>query len=132
MYFVYGKLLNLLFKPVINFIFLRLPVRPWNYPISLKMLLVLAKEPFVGSRGPDPGSEVQGLPKNPYTTGPFSSDLLAQAKVSPKAAWEGVGTRFPHPGREQIIQAGPQLSDLYNHRSFARVSINNQNIVYQI
>ena len=66
---------------------------------SLKMLPVPAMEPFVGSRGLDLGSEVQGLPKNPYTTGPFSSDLLAQAKVSPKVVWEGDGTKFSHPGR---------------------------------
>ena len=38
--------------------------------------------------------------KNPYTTGPFSSDLLAQVKVSHEAIWEGAGTKFPHPERE--------------------------------
>ena len=54
---------------------------------------------LIGMRGPDPGLEVQGLPENPYTTGPFGSDLLAQAKVSPEVVWVGVGTRFPHPGR---------------------------------
>ena len=56
--------------------------------LSLKMLPVLATEPFVGSRGPD------------YTTGPFGSDLLAQAKVSPEEIWEGDGTKFPYPERE--------------------------------
>ena len=64
---------------------------------SLKMLLVPTTEPFVGSRGPDPGSDVQGLLTNPYTTGPFDSDLLAQTKVSPEVVWVGAGTRFPHP-----------------------------------
>ena len=64
------------------------------------MLQVPTTEPFFGLRGPDPSSEVKVFPKNPYTTGPFGNDLLSQAKVSPKVVWEGVGTRFPHPGRE--------------------------------
>ena len=59
----------------------------------------------VGSRDPDPCSEVKVCQKNPYTTGPFRSDLVVQAKVSPEAVWEGVGTRFPHPEREQVSQA---------------------------
>ena len=66
---------------------------------SLKMLHVPEMEPFVSSRGPNPGSDVQGLPTNPYTTGPFGNDLLAQAKVSPELVWMGARTRFPHPGR---------------------------------
>ena len=41
------------------------------------------------------------MPTNPYTTGPFSSDLLAQSKVSHKAVWQGAGTRFLHPERER-------------------------------
>ena len=69
---------------------------------SLKMIQVPEMEPFVGSRGPDQGLDVQGFPTNPCTTGPFSSDLLAQAKVSPEAVWEGAGTRFLHPEREQV------------------------------
>ena len=44
---------------------------------SLKMLLVPATEPFVGSRAPDPGSEVKVFQQTPYNTGPFGSDLLA-------------------------------------------------------
>ena len=63
------------------------------------MLPVPAIEPFVGLRGPNLGSEVQGLPTNPYTTGPFGSDLLAQVKFSPEVVWGGAGTKFPHPGR---------------------------------
>ena len=59
----------------------------------------------VGSRGPDPSSEVRGFPKNPYTTGPFGSDWLAQAKVSPEVVWVGARTRFPHPRRGYVIQA---------------------------
>ena len=43
----------------------------------------------VGSRGLEPGSDVRGLPKNPYTTGPFGSEVV----------WVGAGTSFPHPGR---------------------------------
>ena len=69
------------------------------------------------------------MPTNPYTTGPFGNELLSQAKVPPKVVWEGVRTRFSHPGREQVSQAGLQLSDLYSQRSFAGVPINNQNTV---
>ena len=65
----------------------------------LKILQVPATEPFVGSRGPDPGSDVQVLSTNPYTIGPFGSDLLVQAKVSLEVVWVDVGTRFPHPRR---------------------------------
>ena len=54
---------------------------------------------FVGSRGPDPGSDVQGFPTNPYTTIPFGSDFLTQAKFSPEVVWVGAGNRFLHPGR---------------------------------
>ena len=64
------------------------------------MILVPATEPFVGLRGPGPGSELARNQQNPLTTGPFGNDLLAQAKVSPEAVWGGVGTRFPHPERE--------------------------------
>ena len=50
------EFLNLLFEPFINFFSLRFPVWPWNFP---------ATKPFVGSRGPDPGSEVKVCQKTP-------------------------------------------------------------------
>ena len=55
------------------------------------------------------------MPKNPYTIGPFSNDLLAQAKVSPEVVWEGVGTRFPHLEREEVKyrQVHSNLTDLH-------------------
>ena len=37
----------------------------------------------------------------PYTTSPFGSDMLVQAKVSLEAVWEGAGTRFLHPGERK-------------------------------
>ena len=67
---------------------------------SLKILPVLATEPFVGFGGLDPGS-VSRFSNKPRTTGPFRNGLLAQVKVSPEVVWEGVGTRFLHPERER-------------------------------
>ena len=64
------------------------------------MIPVLETEPFVGLRGPDPGSKFMDKPTNPPTTGPFGNDLLAQTKVSPEAVWGGVGTKFSDPERE--------------------------------
>ena len=48
---------------------------------------------------------MQGLPTNPYTTGPFGSDLLSQVKVSPKVVWVGARTRLPHPEKGRVRQA---------------------------
>ena len=52
----------------------------------------------------------------PYTIGPFGSDLLDQAKVSPEAVWEGARTRFPHPGRGQVSQAEMCLTSQISDR----------------
>ena len=41
---------------------------------SLMQILVLATKPFVGLRGPDPGSTLVSQ-TNLYTTGPFSISL---------------------------------------------------------
>lgn len=49
---------------------------------------------------------MQGLPKNPYTTGPFGSDLLAQVTVSPEVVWVGAGTWFLHPEKGRVRQEG--------------------------
>ena len=47
---------------------------------------------------------MQGFQTNPYTTGPFDSDLLMQVKVSPEVVWVGDGTKFPHPEKGRVRQ----------------------------
>ena len=48
---------------------------------------------------------MQGLPTNPYTTGPFGSELLSQVTSSPEVVWVDAGTRFPHPKKGRVRQA---------------------------
>ena len=50
----------------LSFFLLKFPILCWHYPISLsKCSLVPATKPFVGLRGPDPGSEVKVCQQTP-------------------------------------------------------------------
>ena len=48
---------------------------------------------------------MQVFPTNPYTIGPFSSDLLLQVTVSPKVVWVGARTKFPHSEKGRVRKA---------------------------
>ena len=82
------------------------------------MIPVLTTEPFVGLRGPGPGSELARNQQNPLTIDPFSNDLLAQAKVSPEVVWGGTGTRFPRLERE-LNEVGTFISALIHRLTCA-------------
>ena len=60
-----SEFLNLASKIFIGLSLLRFLIRSWHYSISLKILPVLATEPFVGSRGLDLGSEVKVSQQTP-------------------------------------------------------------------
>jgi len=53
--FLYHELVNLLIQPVFKLSLCR--VLAFQHQTSLRKILVLAKEPFVGLLGADPGSE---------------------------------------------------------------------------
>jgi len=57
---------------------------------------VLTMKPFVGLKGPDPGSTL--VSQKIHTLLVISASAYGvQTKVLPEAVWGDAGTKFPHP-----------------------------------